>query len=715
MFNRKIASVMAVLMAVSALSVSNVMAESTYGDVDMSGTVTSSDAAMVLAYTLDKGNPQFVGFQEERAEVTGDGVITAEDAAMILQKVLTDMKFPVEESDSTTESTTETVTETSTESTTEIVTETATEMTTSVYYDFKADTLTLGQDTVFYNQTVSGAYTILPSYKLGAKEVTVENESYTQYVQLYGTGSTNAMCFYFDAPCGGKLEVIARSSNAAQVRNLVIADENGTIITSFTMPVSGENPVVNTAALTTGGRYYIYGGQGNVNVYRITFTGTGDIVTESTTETTTQTTTEESSTESTTFSGDTSDGVVVNNFSDLKTELAKKDNKIYISGTIECSENIKLSTSNANVEIYGLTNADGTAATLDFAKLRDSRTSAGSGGTGFTISGSYYTFKNVIIQNAGDCGIRITGSHNNFENCVFRYNNNSGVSVTKGGAYNTFRYVDSYRNGDLVQKNGADADGFSVKLAAGMDNDFYNCRAWENSDDGWDSYDRSSEGGIIGNIKYIECVAWNNGNPYVYTGEYDYEQGYALDKNLLYVQAILASDPDFEAKYNAHTVTSWPQVTVKLLGTSNTYANIHSANWRGNPNGFKFGSAETPSSSYRYIKNCIAFGHRDTPNQSPAKGFDQNNGYAGYDIVNALSFDNGQNYWMDRMSAKSKTGVFYSFNSGKQDAPGDLTLTTPSAEKEAQLRQEVESKTKYILDTVYADKIPGEVIYNVFN
>lgn len=446
-----------------------------------------------------------------------------------------------------------------------------------------------------------------------------------------------------------------------------------------------------------------------------TTTETGTEFTTAAVETTTEFTTAviETTTETTTV--DISDGVVVDNFSDFKTEIAKKNNKVYVKGTIMCTENVKLSLSNANVEIYGLTNADGTAATLDFAPFRDSLKRSGSGGTGLTISGSHYTFRNIIIQNAGDCGIRITGSgsgYSTFENCVFRYNNNSGVSVTNGGSHNTFRFVDSYRNGDIVQKNGADADGFSVKLNAGAENNFYNCRAWENSDDGWDSYDRGTP--YIGSVEYVECLAWNNGNPYVFTGEYDYNHGFALDKNLLYVQAVLESDPDFEAKYNAHTVTSWPQVTVRLLGTSNNYANIHSKYWAGNPNGFKFGSAETPSSSYRYIKNCIAFDHENTPNQVPAKGFDQNNGYAQYDIENALSFNNGQNYWMDRMTAKSAKGVFYSFNSGQEDAPGDLSLTVPDAAKQAELEKTVYDYRDLIYSYVYNNRIPGEQLCNVF-
>ena len=92
----------------------------------------------------------------------------------------------------------------------------------------------------------------------------------------------------------------------------------------------------------------------------------------------------------------------------------------------------------------------------------------------------------------------------------------------------------------------------------------------------------------------------------IFTGEFDYENGNPLDKNLLYVQAILKADPDFETKYNNHQVTSWPQVDINILGLSASYSDIHNK-WAGNPNGFKFGLINTPDTSYRNIKNCISF------------------------------------------------------------------------------------------------------------
>lgn len=431
-----------------------------------------------------------------------------------------------------------------------------------------------------------------------------------------------------------------------------------------------------------------------------------EISTEATTDGTTEVTTDKT-TESTTI--DTSDGIVVDNFTDLKKAVAQTGKTIYVKGNIDCPERLNLNTKNANIQIIGITNDDGTAATLDFASLRDSLKSKGESGVGVYIKGTHYTLKNLIVQNAGDCGLRIKGNgtgYSTIENCVFRYNNNSGISVTNGASNNTFKSVDCYRNADIVQSLGSDADGFSVKLSAGENNYFYNCRAYENSDDGWDSYDKITP--YVGRIDYIECLTWNNGNNKIFTGEYDYENGNPLDKNLLYVQAILKSDPDFETKYNNHQVTSWPQVDINILGLSASYSDIHNK-WSGNPNGFKFGSINTPDTSYRNIKNCIAFDHTN-------KGFDQNNAAASYDIENALSFNNGRNYYMSKMTSKSAKGVLYSFGntSSSDSVDSNVTLTTPDKSKQTELKNTVYAYRDMIRAYVDNNKIPGEQICNVF-
>ena len=439
---------------------------------------------------------------------------------------------------------------------------------------------------------------------------------------------------------------------------------------------------------------------------------------------------------------DTSDGVVVSNFEEFKKAVNDKEKKIYIKGTIECSERFILKDENAGVEFYGLTNADGTGAVLDFAKQRDSCTGSGESSTAIIIQGTGYDFTNIIFQNSGDCGLRIknktTEAAGNcvFTNCVFRYNNNSGVAMTNGTHDCIFINCDSYRNGDIVQKSGADADGFSVKIGAGGGNAFYNCRAWENADDGWDSYDRMRDGGrYVSDVTYVESLAWHNGNTNIFTGEYDYINGYPLDKNLLYVQAILASDPDFETKYNNREfevdesvgkVKNWPNVTLSLLGASNNYSKLYSS-WGGNPNGFKFGSSESDSTGYRYIANCIAFDHsgnKDIPVQYQAKGFDQNcdrgSGGIHFDLKNILSFGNVENIQMVKMNADSISGVVWSFDSIADptgtvypDEPsGGMTVTEP--ENKDELREKVYAYRDMIYGYVYNDKIPGEQHCDVF-
>ncbi|MBR1444212.1 MAG: right-handed parallel beta-helix repeat-containing protein [Firmicutes bacterium] len=425
---------------------------------------------------------------------------------------------------------------------------------------------------------------------------------------------------------------------------------------------------------------------------------------------------------------DTSDGVVVTKMDEIKSALNQNKKKIYIKGTVDCDSQLTLNAENAGVEFYGLTNDDGTAAILDFASFRDSLGKSGESCTAVFIKGSGYTFRNLIIENSGDCGVRIKGEKAGncvFRNCVFRYNLNSGISVTSGGHDNKFYSCDSYRNGDIVQKCGNDADGYSVKLSAGKGNYFYNCRAWENSDDGWDSYDKAYQM-LVPDVTYIECLAWHNGNTETFTGEYDYEMGYPLDKKLFYVQSILKEYPDFENEYNAHNVKEWPKVTMKCIGSTNTYSNLYTF-WGGNPNGFKFGSSYSDSSEYRYIENCSAFDHygnAENEVQYRAKGFDQNSdsGNSGihYDMKNILAFNNVENIQMVKMNADSINGVVWSFDNCADpygvmypDEPSaGMTITEP--ENKDEIRLKVYEYRDMIYSFVYADKIPGEKICDVF-
>lgn len=130
----------------------------------------------------------------------------------------------------------------------------------------------------------------------------------------------------------------------------------------------------------------------------------------------------------------------------------------------------------------------------------------------------YWYIKGITIQNAHDNGIKLEGSYNIIEHCVFRYNNDTGLQMGlskedsgkldpnaacpwnpdfKYCAYNKIINCDSYGNCDMwvsatekkaSSKIGENADGFACKLFPGPGNEFYGCRAWNNTDDSWDNY-----------------------------------------------------------------------------------------------------------------------------------------------------------------------------------------------------------------------------------
>ncbi len=123
---------------------------------------------------------------------------------------------------------------------------------------------------------------------------------------------------------------------------------------------------------------------------------------------------------------------------------------------------------------------------------------------GFLVSGSYWAFCNIDITRAGYQGAYVTGQHNTFENCSFYDNRNTGLEINKGGAYTTVINCDAYRNYD-PKKLGSMADGFGPKQTQGPGNRFIGCRAWENSDDGFDAFDSPET------VVFERCSAFRNG------------------------------------------------------------------------------------------------------------------------------------------------------------------------------------------------------------
>lgn len=409
-----------------------------------------------------------------------------------------------------------------------------------------------------------------------------------------------------------------------------------------------------------------------------------------------------------------SDGTIVTNFSGLVSAISQAENagggKVYVQGTsIDCTAQIKLSSANANVSIIGLQNSDGTYPVLDFSSFRSSYigTSTSDSQVGIRITGSGYTLKNLIVQKAPDNGIQIKGSsagNNKVEDCIVRYNNDAGLQITGGAYNNTIRFVYSYRNCD-VYTLGGNADGFAPKLAAGTGNTFYGCYAWDNSDDGWDSFDKTD--GLTYDLSYEECATWNNGNPSVFTGEYDFNKGKALDTNLLLVELIMQNNSSFASNY-ANGSFSLP--SGNFIKTSDGTIGLSSwtgSNYDGNPNGFKFGSVNTTSSCVRTVKNCLSFGHTK-------KGFDNNNSSCTASFTNCISFDNGYNYYIAPFTLTSFSNIKGFSGASSDKLPSGYSVTTPSSGTQSSIRNTVNSTVNTIETNCKNNKIE-EIYFNIYN
>jgi hypothetical protein len=137
---------------------------------------------------------------------------------------------------------------------------------------------------------------------------------------------------------------------------------------------------------------------------------------------------------------------------------------------------------------------------LDFSLMTVS-----SSNRGIRLSGNYWHIKGVDIRGAGDNGMHVSGSQNIIEYCSFYENHDTGLQLSNGAASNQVINCDSYHNEDPSQGN---ADGFAAKLDVGTGNSFVGCRAWENSDDGYDGYLRPSND-VTTTLE--ECWIFRNG------------------------------------------------------------------------------------------------------------------------------------------------------------------------------------------------------------
>ncbi len=206
---------------------------------------------------------------------------------------------------------------------------------------------------------------------------------------------------------------------------------------------------------------------------------------------------------------------------------------------------------------------------LDFSGMADA-----DGNRGIRLSGSYWYIKGLDIKGAGDNGMNMNGSNNIIEFCSFYENRDTGLQLDNGAANNEIINCDSYYNCDSTQ---GDADGFAPKLTVGTGNYFYGCRAWQNSDDGWDGYLKST-------VTYPDDMTTTLENCWCF---------------------------------------------------KNGYLKSGAVATNGNGNGYKMGGSDLKDFRHNFVlKKCIAFSNK-------AKGFDQNSNKGSMTLYNCTAYYNG--------------------------------------------------------------------------
>ena len=215
---------------------------------------------------------------------------------------------------------------------------------------------------------------------------------------------------------------------------------------------------------------------------------------------------------------------------------------------------------------------------------------------GFNVTGKYWHIIGINIMKARDNGMYITGADNIIEFCTFFENEDSGLQISGGAANNKIINCDSYFNKDATSEN---ADGFACKLDVGTGNSFKGCRAWQNSDDGWDGYLRPSD-----NITTTIDSCWSFKNGYLKTGA---TSGVNGDGNGFKMGGSDATD----LRHNqilTHCVAfnnrkrGFDQNNNK--GSMTLYNNTAFGNNGGN---YIMNSISLSSGSVMTVKNCIAF------------------------------------------------------------------------------------------------------------
>ena len=250
----------------------------------------------------------------------------------------------------------------------------------------------------------------------------------------------------------------------------------------------------------------------------------------------------------------------------------------------------------------------GDKVTLDFHKVPY-------GTRGITVHANsvYLHIKDLAIAWSGKNNLYNEGSYCLFENLDIYGSADTGCQMKKGGN-NIIKNVDSHDNFDYETMDGTtanfggNADGFADKQFTGDGNHYIGCRAWNNSDDGWDFFQRVSNTQTV-----IEnCICFQNGPTY-----YDMSQN---------PRATGVDKAWFDSKVGTQMTDRYGQTITITLDKFPC---------QGNGNGFKMGGQYTDHKIL--IHHSLAVGNRE-------RGFDQNNNGGTMWVYNNSAYANGYNF-----------------------------------------------------------------------
>lgn len=288
--------------------------------------------------------------------------------------------------------------------------------------------------------------------------------------------------------------------------------------------------------------------------------------------------------------------------------LASSDSLFLMGGTYMPDEGITIRTAGTAQRLTYIGAYNGERPVLDFRNIPH-------GKNGVTLKADYIHIKGIAICYAGYKGLINEGSYCIMEQLDAYGNCDTGIQQKKGKG-NLILNCDSHENFDYETGSidnadwGGNADGFADKQYTNSPgNTYIGCRSWNNSDDGWDFYQR-----VGGTTVIQDCICYAQGPE-----EYD-----------LTNHPRRQTDRNFLDQFDGDGIT----ITLKNSDTKVKCSLKHFYN-NGNANGFKLGGGFTKHDVT--LLRCLAVGNN-------MKGFDQNNNQGMMRIYNATAYLNEKDY-----------------------------------------------------------------------